>query len=234
MILKCLIVDDEPIARQILEKYISEVPNLVLSGTCKNAFEAMDFLQKNKVDIVFLDINMPKLSGLNLLRTMNVTPDVIITSAYSEYAIEGFELSVIDYLLKPISFERFLQATMKVKPVASQGPPPPQKETAAVDFLFVKNEKKLVKISFNEINYIEAYGNYIKIYTDQMLLVPQTLSEFSKKLPSHYMRIHKSYIINFNQVKLIEGNQMLLKGSTKLPIGKSFKKDVLDRINGKT
>lgn len=232
MILKCLIVDDEPIARQILEKYISEVPNLVLSGTCKNAFEAMDFLQKNIVDILFLDINMPKLSGLNLLRTLKVTPNVIITTAYSEYAIEGFELSVTDYLLKPFSFERFLQATMKVKQAVSPTPLPPQDQSATTDFIFVKNEKKLVKLAFAEISYVQAYGNYIKIYTDQMLLVPETLSEFSNKLPDHFIRIHKSYIVNFDKLKFIEGNQILLVDSTKLPIGKSYKKDVINKVNG--
>lgn len=233
MILKCLIVDDEPIARQILERYIGEVPNLIVSGTCKNAFEAIDFLHQNNVDIVFLDINMPKLSGINFLRTMKVTPNVIITSAYPDYAIEGFELSVTDYLLKPFSFERFLQATMKVKQATSPTQSRTQKKGAAEDFLFVKNEKKFVKISFNEIYYVEAYGNYIKIYTDQMLLVPQTLSEFAKKLPNQYMRIHKSFIVNFDKLNLIEGNQMLLKDSTKIPIGKSYKKEVINKINGK-
>ncbi len=233
MILKCLIVDDEPIARQILEKYISEVPKLELAGTCKNAFEALDFLQENMVDILFLDINMPKLSGINLLRTMKSTPNVIITSAYSDYAIEGFELSVTDYLLKPFSFERFLQATMKAKQAATPTPVPSKNQSDESDFLFVKNEKKLVKIAFEEISYIQAYGNYIKIYADQMLLVPESLSEFAKKLPSHFFRIHKSYIVNFDKLKYIEGNQILLMDSTKLPIGKAYKKEVNDKIHGR-
>jgi DNA-binding LytR/AlgR family response regulator len=230
-VLHCIIADDEPIARQILENYIETVPNLELMASCKNAFEVMDFLQSNTVDILFLDINMPKLSGLSLLKTMQQKPNVIITTAYPEHAVEGFELSVTDYLLKPFSLERFLQAVLKV-----QQKPNIKTEFVSVDnremstSLFVKSDKKIIKVNFNDIQYIEAYGNYIKIFTDQMILTPQTLSDFLEKLPDSFLRIHKSFVVNFNKLKLIDGNQIVLQNDTKLRIGKSYRKAVLDKI----
>jgi len=229
--LQCIIADDEPIARQILESYIAEIPNLELIASCKNAFEVMGVLQNQKADILFLDINMPKLSGLSLLKTMQQRPNVIITTAYAEYAVEGFELSVTDYLLKPFSLERFLQAVLKVqKNTFTQTETIDVNEENTSKSIFVKSDKKLIKINLDEINHIEAYGNYIKIFTDKMVLTPQTLSDFLKKLPNDFLRIHKSYAINFNKLKLIDGNQILLNNDIKLPIGKSYRKIILDKI----
>lgn len=229
--LQCLIADDEPIARQILENYIQELPNVTIVATCKNAFEVMDVLQKQSVDLLLLDINMPKLSGLSLLKSLQNRPEVIITTAYPEYALEGFELSVTDYLLKPFSFERFLQAIMKVQHKTADSSPTvivQQEDTA--DHVFVKSDKKLLKVPFDAITHIEAYGNYIKIYTDTMILTPQTLSEFLEKLPDYFLRCHKSFLFNFNTLKLIDGNQLVLINDTKLPMGKSYRKSVLERI----
>lgn len=235
--LQCIVADDEPIARQILENYIETIPNLELVASCKNAFEVMEVAQEQAIDILFLDINMPKLSGISLLKTMKDKPSVIITTAYPEYAIEGFELSVTDYLLKPFSLERFIQAVRKVQKSSSEIKDKSTESTLKlvsqeepVTSLFVKSDKKIIKINLDKIQYVEAYGNYIKIYTDQMILTPQTLSDFLEKLPSHFLRIHKSFIINFNALKLIDGNQILLQNNTKLPIGKSYRKDVLNRI----
>lgn len=229
--LQCIIADDEPIARQIIESYIQEIPNLELIASCKNAFEVMEILQERSIDILFLDINMPKLSGISLLKTMQSKPNVIITTAYTEYALEGFELAVTDYLLKPFSLERFLQAVLKVKqPVVLKAETVPAEKEDISTSIFVKSDKKIVKINFEEIQYIEAYGNYIKIFTEKMILTPQTLTDFLEKLPNEFLRIHKSYVINFNRLKLIDGNLLMLQNDTKLPIGKSFKKDVLDRI----
>lgn len=233
--LKCIIADDEPIARQILKKYVGDVPYLELVATCKNAMEVLDVLQEQSVDLLFLDINMPKLSGISLLKTLTQRPKVILTTAYPEYALEGFELSVTDYLLKPFSFERFLKAVGKVKEaVAPIATPVSNADPVPVRSLFVKSDKKMVKVKFDEIHYIEAYGNYIKIYTDTTLLTQQTLSEFLTKLPAEFIRIHKSYVINFHQLKLVEGNHLVLENETSLPIGKSYKKAVLDRINDPT
>ena len=227
--LQCIIADDEPIARQILENYIESIPNLEMVASCKNAFEVMAILQEKTIDILFLDINMPKLTGLSLLKTLQQKPNVIITTAYPEHAVEGFELSVTDYLLKPFSLERFLQAVLKVqqKIGGPLGIAISEKEEQATS-LFVKSDKKIIKLAFNEITHIEAYGNYIKIYTDKMILTPQTLSDFLKKLPNSFVRIHKSFVINFTKLKLIDGNQIVLQNDIKLPIGKSYRKDVLD------
>ncbi|SEE17529.1 DNA-binding response regulator, LytR/AlgR family [Tenacibaculum sp. MAR_2010_89] len=230
--LKCIIADDEPIARQILESYIKELPNLELISSCKNSFEVMAVLQEKEVDLLFLDINMPKLSGLSLLKTLQQKPSVIITTAYPEYAVEGFELSVTDYLLKPFSFERFFQAVMKIKKkgvikseVFSKNK---EEENSSI---FVKSDKKIIKLNFNEINYIEAYGNYIKIYTDKRILTPQTLTDFLKKIPTNFIRIHKSFAINFNKIVMIDGNQIVLQNELKLAIGKSYRKELLQRID---
>lgn len=229
--LQCIIADDEPIARQILESYIESIPSIELVASCKNAFEVMEVLQDTSVDLLFLDINMPKLSGISLLRTMQNPPSVIITTAYPEYAVEGFELSVTDYLLKPFSLERFIQAVVKVQKqteTSKENIPSPKEEV--INTLFVKSDKKIIKVNLDEVQYVEAYGNYIKIFTDHMILTPQTLSDFLEKLPNHFVRIHKSYVINFHQLKLIDGNQIVLYNDTKLPIGKSYRKDVLDMI----
>ena len=230
-ILKCIVADDEPIARQILEGYIESIPNLELIASCKNAFEVMSILQIENVDLLFLDINMPKLSGLSLLKTLQQKPEVIITTAYPEYAIEGFELSVTDYLLKPFSLERFLQAVLKVqqKQLPSKEAVVVQNEMASTS-IFVKSDKKIIKLNLEDINYVEAYGNYVKIYTENMILTPQTLSDFLKKLSDDFIRIHKSFIINFNQLKLIDGNQIILQNNIKLPIGKSYRKAVLNKV----
>ncbi len=229
--LQCIIADDEPIARQILENYIASIPNLELIASCKNAFEVMEVLKEKQVDILFLDINMPMLSGLSLLKTLQQKPNVIITTAYPEYAIEGFELAVTDYLLKPFSLERFLQAVLRVeqKTDAPKEIPTLDREEE-VSSIFVKSDKKIIRINFGEINHIEAYGNYIKIFTEEMILTPQTLTDFLEKLPHNFLRIHKSYVINFDRLKLIDGNQLILQNETKLSIGKSYRKAILEKI----
>lgn len=229
--LKCIIADDEPIARQILENYVADIPYLTLVASCANAFEVMEVLQQETVDILFLDINMPKLSGLSLLKTMRQKPNVIITTAYPEYAVEGFELSVTDYLLKPFSLERFLTAVSKVQQQAKNNPTILETiEEDTTKTLFVKSDKKIIKLDLKEITHVEAYGNYIKIFTNIMVLTPQTLTEFLEKLPSNFIRIHKSFAINFHQLKLIDGNQVVLQNETKLPIGKSYRKIILNKI----
>lgn len=227
--MNCLVVDDEPIARQILENYIGQVPHLALVKSCGNAFEAIEYLSTNPIDIMFLDINMPKLSGLNLLKTIKIKPFVILTTAYSEYAVEGFELSVTDYLLKPFSFERFLQAVLKV-PSAEKSEKQINASKEVAKYIFVKSEKTLLKLDFDDIMYVEAYGNYLKIHCQKVLLTPQTLSTFYEQLPTNFIRIHKSFIINFDALKGVEGNQVIMKNEVRLPIGKSYKSDVFNRM----
>ncbi|PQJ80119.1 LytR/AlgR family response regulator transcription factor [Polaribacter porphyrae] len=229
--LKCIIADDEPIARQILENYIDAFPYLNLVASCKNAFEVLEVLQEKQVDILFLDINMPKLSGLSLLKTLQKSPNVIITTAYPEFALEGFELAVTDYLVKPFSLERFMQAVQKVSKNMVSETVVINKQEETVKSIFVKSDKKIIKLNFDEIYHAEAYGNYVKIFADKMILTPQTLSDFLKKLSKDFIRIHKSYLINFNHLKMIDGNQVILNNDTKIPVGKSYKKELLDRLD---
>ncbi len=229
--LNCIIADDEPIARQILENYIDSFSYLNLIASCKNAFEVLEILQQKEVDILFLDINMPKLSGLSLLKTLPKRPNVIITTAYPEYAIEGFELSVTDYLVKPFSLERFMQAVQKVSINKDLETIIIEKKEEINRSIFIKSDKKIIKLNFDEIYYAEAYGNYVKIFTDKMILTPFTLSRFLEKLPKHFVRIHKSYVINFNHLKMIDGNRVILQTKSKLPLGKSYKKELLDRLD---
>lgn len=229
MTINCIIVEDEPIARDILISYISRVPYLNLAGSCADAFEAMELLNKTDVDLIILDINMPHLSGIEMLRTLKKYPAVIITSAYPDFALEGYELSVTDYLLKPFSFARFVQATEKVSAKGQDGQPAAQKEEER--YVMVKSDKKLTKVFLNEIVYVEAYGNYIFIHRGQdKIMSKQTLTNFETQLPAgKFIRIHKSYMVSVKAVKYLEGNEVSV-GTKKLPVGKVYREGVLKRF----
>lgn len=226
---RCLVVDDEPIAREIVATYIRQIPQLSLLGQCRDAFEAMEALQQQPVDVLILDINMPKLSGLGMLRSLQSPPEVIITSAYAEYALEGFELSVTDYLLKPFSFERFVKAIGKTGRAQQ---PPVSVETAprrAEGSVLLKVDQKLIRLNLTDIRYVEAYGNYVKVHTGQgFLLSRQTLSQLEAQLPGDaFIRIHKSYVVPFGSIEYVEGN-MISVASTHLPLGKVYRNRVLE------
>ena len=228
MKLKALIVDDEPLAHDIILKYIRDVDCIEIVGQCHLATEALTFLQQETVDLIFLDINMPKLKGLDFLRTLNHRPLVIITSAYQEYALESFELDVCDYLLKPFRFQRFLKAVNKaqelfeLKNKASIENSPSQNKQ-----LFIKSDKRYIQVDLDEILYLESYGNYVKFWqSDNYILTPRTLSSFEKELPkSDFYRVHKSFIIHRKHIKYLEGNFVMMKNDTKIPIGKNQKSD---------
>jgi DNA-binding LytR/AlgR family response regulator len=237
--IRCLIADDEPIARQIVAGYIEQLPQLTLVGSCKNAFEVMQALRQQKVDLLFLDINMPKLSGLSLLRSLRHQPDVILTTAYAEHALEAFELSVIDYLLKPFSLERFFQAVQKVEEKRALATPLPaipetskEQNKTSIDHLFIKVDRQFIRVALADIHYVSAYGNYIKIHlNDEVLLSLQTLSEFLVKLPPQdFLQIHKSHLINFNRLQVLEGQRVKIKDGW-LPIGKAHRAKLLERMN---
>lgn len=228
--MNCIIVDDEPIARDILKTYIAQIPYLTLVASCEDAFEAMRILNEKEIDLIILDINMPRLSGFEMLRSIKKYPAVIITSAYGEFALEGFELSVIDYLLKPFSFPRFVQATEKAN--KGQDAAVPAQTTDSEDFVMVKSDKKLAKILLKEIEYAEAYGNYIFIYrsTGDRVMSKQTLTQFEEQLPGNrFVRIHKSFVLSLTAVKYLEGNEVTLT-SRKLPIGKVYREDLMRRL----
>ena len=233
MILKCLIVDDEPLAHKVIENYISKHNNLELHGNCFNAIDALSYLLENRIDILFLDINMPELSGLDMLRTMTQPPSVILTTAYSEYALESYDLGVVDYLMKPIRFDRFIKAINKVikvrKPAinaAANSKVVPKKKS-----IFIKVDGVQHKIILADLTYIESRGNFIQLHVnDKRYLTADTLTKMDKRLQdSGFLRIHKSYIINTNKVKSIQGS-MVLVDDKMLPIGNSYKQAVLGKI----
>src|ERR1700744_606679 len=225
MNITCIIVDDEPIARGILKTYVEQIPYLTLLASCEDAFEAMQVLNQKEIDLIILDINMPRLTGFEMLRSLKKYPAVIITSAYPEYALEGFELSVTDYLLKPFSFPRFVQATEKALNRNNDSTATNKTTIHDEDFLIVKSDKKLTKIFLEEIEYVEAYGNYIFIYRNSgdRIMSKQTLIQFEEQLPAHkFIRIHKSYLLSLKAVKYLEGNEVALD-SRKLPVGKVYR-----------
>jgi DNA-binding LytR/AlgR family response regulator len=235
MKIKCIIVDDEALARQVVRTYLEDLSEYEVVRECKNAIEAMDALNNESVDLMFLDINMPKLSGLSFLKTLTNPPAVIITTAYREYALEGYELDLVDYLNKPFSFERFLKAINKAKAVITCKSvckeQAPLKENHSSDFIFIKVDKKTHKLNFNEIIYIEALGDYIKIHTsDSTIVTYMSLKKMEAILPAHlFPRIHKSYIISLNKIVSIEGN-MLEFGKEKITIGSSYRKNFFNII----
>jgi len=249
----CIIVEDEPPARKVLEKYINDVPFLELNGQFANAMQAMEHLNEEQADVMFLDINLPKISGLNFLRSIKNPPQVIVTTAYSEYALEGFELDVVDYLLKPISFERFLGAVSKLKKhkgetkdAATVDPlkadagnteqidsDEKQDDDPALPFTFVKSDNTMYRIDFKDIHYIESDEDYVVIVTtEERYNLRQTLKYWNAKLPDEqFVRVHKSFIVNISKIEHISGNRIIIK-DTSLPIGRSYKQQFLDIIEG--
>jgi len=222
--IKCLIVDDEAIAQRIIVKYLKDLSDYEIVETCLSALEAMKVLQEKEVDLMFLDIEMPKLKGLAFLKTLKNPPQVIITTAHREYALEGFELEVLDYLLKPISFERFFKAVSKYRRLTQANLAdsiiPEDRED---DFLYVTSERKTLKLQINEIQYIEGLNNYVIIHINgNKHIVYTSLTEITRKLNSSFLRIHKSFVINRKYIRSFT-KEIVEIGEKELPIGKSFK-----------
>jgi len=233
---QCVIVDDEPIAQQILEKYISRIDSLHLTGTCNNAFEAANVLHKEKIDILFLDIKMPSLSGLDMVKTLQLPPRIILTTAFSEFGVESYEYGITDYLLKPIAFERFLKAVNKILiPKANAAPDKGSKDIAASEpeFIFFKADKKIHKYYYSEILFIEGSGNYVKIHSHQErpILVLDKLTELQEKLSAkQFLRVHKSFIVNVSHIQKIEGNMLTINDKV-IPISSTFKSNLDGLVN---
>lgn len=223
MPIKCLIIDDEPSSQNVLQQFASKLDFLQLEGVCNSALEAMGFLKTNPVDLLFLDINMPYLSGLSFYKSLQNPPLVIFTTAYSEYALDGFDVNATDYLLKPFSFERFFKAVTKARDVLS--------DKTEQEHIIIKADKKLHQVKFIDILFVEALGDYIKIHLKNKTLVTyKTLSKIKSELPeSSFLQVHKSYVINKNCIDYIEGNQVLIQ-THKIPLGQKFKTDFLIRL----
>ncbi len=239
MTIKTLIVDDEPLALDILETFIAKMPNLELVARCNNALEGIEALKNHEVDLMFLDIQMPQITGIEFLRSLRNPPAVVFTTAFPDFALEGFELDAVDYLLKPISMDRFMKAVSK----ATERITIRKQETDTIeeigdDYFFVKADKKLIKVNFSDIIYIEGLKDYVIIRQENSRVIAlQTMKSLEDKLhSSNFRRVHRSYIVNLGKVLALDGNtlEVMEKGQVKvIPIGKNYRDELLDMINEK-
>jgi DNA-binding LytR/AlgR family response regulator len=231
MKLNCLIVDDEPVARKGLEEYINEVDFLHLAGKCENAVKASAFLNEGHIDLILLDIQMPKLSGIDFLKTLKNPPMVIFTTAYSDYALEGYTLDIIDYLVKPIPFERFLKAVQKahdfhrLKHMASSQP--------EQEYFFIKCDHKYERVNYNDVLYIEAMQNYCIVHVaDRKMITYITFSGLESQLPpEQFLKVHKSFLVSVSKIKSLDGNEIII-GHSRIPISRNLKDEVMKKIMG--
>jgi DNA-binding LytR/AlgR family response regulator len=219
MKLKCILADDEPVARKLLQEYIADIDFLELKGSCENALKANSLLSSEQIDLMFLDINMPKLSGIELLRTATSLPMVIMTTAYAEYAKDGFELDVLDYLVKPFSFERFLKACNKAKDYHELKKNKVSEGKAGNNYFFVKREGRIEKVFYDDLIHVEAMLNYVVLHTSNgKMIVYHTIKGILEQLPAEsFLKVHKSSIVNLTKIRSIEGNEIDL-GTAKVTI----------------
>lgn len=231
---KCLVIDDEPLARDLMRSHIEKLENFEICAECGDAMKALQELHKHKVDLMFMDIQMPQITGLEFLKTLKNPPKVIVTTAYREYALEGFELDVVDYLLKPITFERFLKSVNKYYQATQED----VKNTQGVQittsnpeeaFIYVKENKKVVKLHLSDILYVEGLSEYVQIYTPSKKIITKTsMTNMSEKLPDdNFMRIHKSFIVSLSKIEAFTSSSIEVPGKA-LPIGRSYKNSVLE------
>jgi DNA-binding LytR/AlgR family response regulator len=232
MKLNCLIIDDEPVARKGLAEYIAEIDFLNLVAQCENSLKAAAYLGKHSIDLIYLDIQMPKLSGVEFLKNLKNPPLVVFTTAYSEFAVEGYALDVVDYLVKPIPFERFFRASQKafevfrMKRTASE-------QVKAVDYFFIKCDNKYEKIFFSEVLFVEALQNYVVIHTvERKLIAYMTMAGLEQQLPGDlFLKVHKSFIVGLSQIRALDGNDILI-GDQRIPISRTLKETVMNKIVG--
>ena len=223
----CLIVDDEPMARDVIRRYVEKLPLLKLVGECSNAIDAIVFLQNNHVDLIFLDIRMPELLGTDLVKSLQNPPRIIFTSAYPEYALEGYELDVADYLLKPVKFERFIKAVHKAFRITEQEAPPQAAiQKTGSDMIYIRVDRKLVKIVLSELLFIESAKDYVKLFVqDRYYITRQTISSLEAMLNAHeFVRIHRSYIVAIDKVQSFNNESVTIQNK-ELPIGKFYRND---------
>lgn len=231
MEINCMITDDEPIARDILESYIRRIPELKLVKSCRNATEAFEGLYQYPVDVIFLDIQMPVITGTEFLRSLRKPPLVVFTTAYPKYAAEGLELNSVDYLLKPITFERFGQAVEKIKERMAQKPEEEREKPVKPNYIFIKQDFRLVKLSFADIRFIQAERDFSLVFLDsKKLLASMHLKLFEQMLPvMQFARVHRSYIVNLDKIQAVQGNMVEI-GGTRIPIGANYKEALFSRL----
>jgi DNA-binding LytR/AlgR family response regulator len=234
MIINCLAVDDEPLALKQIGIYIKKTPFLELVAVCNNAFDAMGYLKAKQVDLMFVDINMPDLSGMDFVKSLSEKPSIIFTTAYSEYAIEGFSVDATDYLLKPIGYKDFLKAVNKVKYLIELKGVQPETIKTASEHLFVKSEYRLVRIELSEIKYIESMHEYVKIHLikDKPVMTLLSLKSIEEQLPpERFLRVHRSFIVNIDRIKVVERNRIIFDNSVYIPVGNQYKARFQEFIN---
>jgi DNA-binding LytR/AlgR family response regulator len=233
--IKCLIVDDEPVARDVLKRHLAKIDSVEVVGSCKNAIEAFSHINKHRIDLIFLDIKMPEISGLSFAKSINKNIKVIFTTAYREYAVDGFDLQAVDYLVKPISFERLLQSIQKFlnENVNMQVLPTEDIVVEKQDFIFVRSDRKMVKINFNEILFVESLSDYVKIHLEENTVVTrETISSIEAKLPqNNFMRVHRSFIVSLAGIESFTSEHIEIKDHV-IPISRGYKIEVLQRLEG--
>jgi len=224
----CLIVDDEAIAREIIATHLSKIDNINVVASCSNAMEAFNVISNHTIDLVFLDINMPEISGISFAKSINKDIKIIFTTAYRDYAVEGFELQAVDYLLKPIPFARLLKAVNTYFEVYSTTKVDTPKEKETADFMFVRSDRRMLKVDFEAILYVESYSDYIKIHlANETIVTRETISAIEAKLPSNtFLRIHRSFIVSLHYITSFTNEHVTIKDKS-LPISRSYKKEVL-------
>lgn len=223
---RCLIVDDEEGAHYVLKSYIEDVESLELIGECFDALSAINFLHRNETDIIFLDINMPKLSGFDLLKSLPFLPKTILTTAYSQYALESYDFPVVDYLVKPIPFNRFLRAINRIVACSFEMP-----QSQSMEYLFLKVDRDVRKVRVEDVLYVQSWGNYVKIFTNKEVVVAHsTTMEIESKVPSNlFIRVHRCYLVSLKSISTISGN-VLYVGKEVIPIGRSYKSAIYQRL----
>lgn len=231
--INCIIVDDESVARDIIAMHLTNMAGVTIVAQCSSALEAFDTISKNAIDLVFLDINMPDISGIAFAKSINKNIRVIFTTAYRDYAVEGFNLQAVDYVVKPVSFERLLQAVNRYFEITKQNPPAPKIEVPTSDFIFVRANRQMQKLDFAEIRYVESYSDYIKIQcANEAVVTRETISNIEAKLPSaQFLRIHRSYIVAIKHISSFT-HEYVVVGDKTFTISRSYKTQVLKLLEG--
>ncbi len=232
MKIKCIIIDDEPLAAEVIGNYLKEFSNVEHVGSYTNPLEALEIIESGEIDAVFIDINMPKMNGLEFIRSIEAKPSFIITTAYREYAVESYDLDVLDYLVKPIPFNRFLKSINKLSmKFNAEKSPDSAQDASEKSFIFLKVDKKLVRIKYDDIHFIESLKDYIKVFTSEGdFLAHKSLTSITEELPkSKFLRIHRSFTVSLDKIQALEGNSVLLKGK-RIPIGRKYVNHAKDVI----
>ena len=224
--IRCMAIDDEPLALQQIVTYIKKVPFLELAAQCQSALEARQFLEQDTVDAIFCDINMPDLNGMDFIKSLVTPPMVVFTTAYAEYAVEGFKVNAVDYLLKPFGLQDFQRAANRLKDRSLPPTPPQKEESTSDDSIFLKTEYRIVKVSISNIRYVEAMSEYLKVHVEdesRPIITLLSMKKMEERLPDYFMRIHRSYIVNLKMIQEVNKNRIIMDKDTFLPIGDMYK-----------